>query len=127
MSTQVIILNNDSSNESSISDYESNDLNIVENDSTSYHTDLECECVGKCVCNQINVITDEDRKLLDILEKISDPIVKNEILNQFSDLNKEKEPTIESSNSFDLREVFSSFSKPKEVTIQNLKEELNKC
>ena len=31
----------------------------------------------------------------------------------------------QSSNSFDLQEVLSRFSKPKEVTIQDLKEELN--
>ena len=46
-------------------------------------------------------------------------------MNQFLDLNKEKEPIIQSSDSFDLQEVFSRFSKPKEVTIQDLKEELN--
>ena len=54
------------------------------------------------MCNQINVITDEDKKLLDILEKVSDPIIKNEILTKNLDLNKPKEPINQSNNSFDL-------------------------
>ena len=58
-----LLLNNVSSSESSLSNYEENDLNIIENDSTSEQTDSECECVGKCICNQINVITVEDKKI----------------------------------------------------------------
>ena len=54
-----LLLNNDSSNESSIFDYESNDLNVLE-ETTSYYSESECECIGKCTCNQINVITDEE-------------------------------------------------------------------
>ena len=121
-----LLLNNDSLTESSLSDYEENDLNIIEEDSTTdYQTDSGCERVGKCICNQINVITDEDKKLLDILEKVSDPIIKNEILNKFLDLNKPREPTNQNNDSFDLQEIFSRFSKRKEVTIHDLKEELN--
>ena len=42
-----LLLNNDSSTESSLSDYEENDLNIIEEDSTTdYQTDSGCECVG---------------------------------------------------------------------------------
>nr|KAJ0196451.1 hypothetical protein LSAT_V11C700382540 [Lactuca sativa] len=53
-----IILNTDSDSDESISDFQTNDLNILENTTSSSEDSDICECIGKCHCNNlINVIT----------------------------------------------------------------------
>ena len=111
-----LILNNNSSDDES--DY---DLNFVQNYSSSEESESSCECIGKCTCNQINVITNEEREILELLDKIQDKEIKNQITNKL--FNKQKEPII-STQSFNLQEVYSRFTKSTTpITIEDLQKE----
>ncbi|GKF71827.1 hypothetical protein Tco_0207941, partial [Tanacetum coccineum] len=70
------IMINEETSDSSISDFEENDLNIVEDESTSNNESEECECIGKCNCDykEINAIQEDDeiQKLSDLIGKVED-------------------------------------------------------
>ncbi|XP_052621359.1 uncharacterized protein LOC128127073 [Lactuca sativa] len=76
-----IILNTDSDSDESISDFQTNDLNILENTTSSSEDSNICECIGKCHCNNlinvitsssINVLSQDDKDLLNSLDSIKD-------------------------------------------------------
>ncbi|GKA49629.1 hypothetical protein Tco_0742702 [Tanacetum coccineum] len=70
------IMINEETSDSSISDFEENDLNIVEDESTSNNESEECECIGNCNCDykEINTIQEDDeiQKLSDLIGKVED-------------------------------------------------------
>ncbi|GJR72280.1 hypothetical protein Tco_0084645 [Tanacetum coccineum] len=64
------------SSDSSISDFENDDLNVVENESTSSNESEECECIGNCTCDykEINTIQEDDeiKRLSDLIGRVED-------------------------------------------------------
>ncbi|GJR72340.1 hypothetical protein Tco_0084705 [Tanacetum coccineum] len=101
--------------ESDISDYEEDDLNILEDESTSDNESEVCECVGNCTCDykEINTINedkqyeintidkddDEITSLIDLVDKIKDPNTRKIYYDKLKEkLGKTK--VIEENNSF---------------------------
>ncbi|PWA39968.1 reverse transcriptase domain, Zinc finger, CCHC-type, Aspartic peptidase domain protein [Artemisia annua] len=114
--------------ESEISDYEEDDLNMVENESSSSYESEECECLGNCVCEyKINAITNDSEEvklLIELMEKIEDKEVKRMYLDKLKEKIKENN-TIEETQDYNLIEVFKKFNdKPKPITIPELQEEI---
>ncbi|GKA25779.1 hypothetical protein Tco_0711888 [Tanacetum coccineum] len=67
---------NEESSDSSISDFEENDLNIVEDEYTSSNESEECKCIGNCNCDykEINTIQEDDeiKRLSDLIGRVED-------------------------------------------------------
>ncbi|GKB76974.1 hypothetical protein Tco_0943869 [Tanacetum coccineum] len=84
------IMINEESSDSNISDFEENDLNIVENESTSSNESEECECIGNCTCDykEINTIQEDDeiKRLSDLIGRVED----NELRKMYLDRLKEQ-------------------------------------
>ena len=99
------IIINEELSESDISDYREDDLNIVENGSSSSNESEECECLGNCVCEyKINGITDDNEEikiLIKLVEKIEDKEVKRIYLDKLKEKIKENN-TIEETQDYNL-------------------------
>ncbi|GJV54002.1 reverse transcriptase domain, zinc finger, CCHC-type, aspartic peptidase domain protein [Tanacetum coccineum] len=56
--------------ESDISDYEEDDLNILEDKSTSDNESEACECIGNCTCDykEINTIEEDDDEITSLID-----------------------------------------------------------
>nr|KAJ0191358.1 hypothetical protein LSAT_V11C800444750 [Lactuca sativa] len=125
------ILNTDSDSDESISDFQTNDLNILENTTSSSEDSDICECIGKCHCNNlINVITSssvsvlsqDDKDLLNSLDSIKDKNIQELLIKQM--LNKTNNITPANNENFNLKNIYERFTEAKPISMQELQEEL---
>ncbi|GJT30285.1 reverse transcriptase domain, zinc finger, CCHC-type, aspartic peptidase domain protein [Tanacetum coccineum] len=127
--------------ESDISDYEEDDLNILEDESTSDNESEVCECVGNCTCDykEINTINedkqyeintidkddDEITSLIDLVDKIKDPNTRKIYYDKLKEkLGKTK--VIEENNIqiYNFDEICKRFKNTKPITINDLQIDL---
>jgi len=105
-----ILINDDSSDES-ITDYDNNDLNCLDNTSSSNSEENDCECIGPCICEingEINVITKDNKELLELIEGISDKDIKEVYLKQLKEkynleIDKKEE------TSYNIKDIYKKF------------------
>uniref|UniRef100_A0A251VEY4 Putative reverse transcriptase domain, Zinc finger, CCHC-type, Aspartic peptidase domain protein n=1 Tax=Helianthus annuus TaxID=4232 RepID=A0A251VEY4_HELAN len=124
------ILIYDNSSENSISDYSDNDLNNIEDsNSESSSEDNMCECIGPCICEidgTINSLTENNKDLFELLEKIDDKEVKQIYLKQLKE--KYKLPIEKEEKVYNFNEICQRFQtkqiKENHVTITDLQIEL---
>ncbi|MFS7950979.1 putative transcription factor interactor and regulator CCHC(Zn) family [Helianthus anomalus] len=124
------ILIYDNSSENSISDYSDNDLNNSEDsNSESSSEDNMCECIGPCICEidgTINSLTENNKDLFELLEKIDDKEVKQIYLKQLKE--KYKLPIEKEEKVYNFNETCQRFQtkqiKENHVTITDLQIEL---
>nr|KAJ0185598.1 hypothetical protein LSAT_V11C900485610 [Lactuca sativa] len=126
-----IILNTDSDSDDSISDFQTNDLNILENTTSSSEDSDICECIGKCHCNNlinvitsssINVLSQDDKDLLNSLDSIKDKNIQELLIKQM--LNKTNNITPANNQNFNLKNIYERFTEAKPISMQELQEEL---
>lgn len=126
-----IILNTDSDSDESISDFQTNDLNILENTTSSSEDSDICECIGKCHCNNlinvitsssINVLSQDDKDLLNSLDSIKDKNIQELLIKQM--LNKTNNITPANNENFNLKNIYERFTEAKPISMQELQEEL---
>nr|KAJ0185849.1 hypothetical protein LSAT_V11C900487880 [Lactuca sativa] len=122
-----IILNTDSDSDESISDFQTNDLNILENSTSSSEDSDICECIGKCHCNNlinvitsssINVLSQYDKDLLNFLDFIKDKNIQELLIKQR--LNKTNNITPANNENFNLKNIYERFTKAKPISMQEL-------
>nr|KAJ0222080.1 hypothetical protein LSAT_V11C200067080 [Lactuca sativa] len=107
------ILNSDSDSEESISDYQTNDLNVLEHTTSDSDSFDVCGGIGKChynsvnviTSNSINVLTHNDKELLKSLDSIKDKNIQELLIKQI--INKKEGDTIISNNTklFNLNNI----------------------
>nr|KAJ0227811.1 hypothetical protein LSAT_V11C100047640 [Lactuca sativa] len=119
-----IILNTDSDSDESIFDFQTNNLNILENITSSSEDSDICECIDKCHCNNlinvitsssINVLSQDDKYLLNSLDSINDKIIQELLIKQM--LNKTNNITPANNENFNLKNIYERFTESKPISM----------
>nr|KAJ0217288.1 hypothetical protein LSAT_V11C300145410 [Lactuca sativa] len=125
------ILNTDLDSDESISDFQTNDLNILENTTSSSEDPDICECIAKCHCSNlinvitsssINVLSQDDKDLLNSLDSIKDKNIQELFIKQM--LNKTNNITPANNENFNFKNIYETFAEAKPISMQELQEEL---
>nr|KAJ0209493.1 hypothetical protein LSAT_V11C400196340 [Lactuca sativa] len=130
-SKDIIICHKCRSNDSdeSISDFQTNDLNILENTTSSSEDSNICECIGKCHCNNlinvitsssINVVSQDDKDLLNSLGSIKNKNIQEFLIKEM--LNKTNDIIPANNENFNLKNIYERFTKAKPISMQELQE-----
>nr|KAJ0190706.1 hypothetical protein LSAT_V11C800444760 [Lactuca sativa] len=109
------ILNTDSDSDEIISDFQTNDLNILENTTSSSEDSDICD-------SSVSVFSQDDKDHLNSLDSIKDKNIQELLIKQM--LNKTNNITPANNENFNLKNIYERFTEAKPISMQELQEEL---